>query len=140
MLIPTKTKPPHGVSLLVDSFEDRADSGAFDKAACTPRGGPTYVPVVSLEYSLPGPLPGGPRLPPTPNNFPCQALTPSRLRMPAHHPNLRTNLSHRHHIRNTLAFSSVEGTDVEHQIQGIGLQRHDVLKPLDFGPSQGNAP
>ena len=89
MLIPTKAKSPQAVSVLA----------SLDEKAGSPGGETTYVPVVSLEYSLPGPV-GGHRLP-APQNNPPQPTRTGRLRLPRH-----LNLRPRLHIRHTLAGKS----------------------------------
>ena len=88
MLIPTKTKSSQSVTLL-EPLED--------KGTCTPRAGTTYVPVVSLEYSLPGPT-GLSRLPPAATLTSSQSLTTGRLRLHRSPNSQRIN----HHMRNSL--------------------------------------
>ena len=89
MLIPTKAKSSHEISILA-SFEEKADSSG---------GGTTYVPVVALEYTLPGPI-GGHRLP-APQSSPPQSSTTGRQRLPRH-----CNFRPKHYLRNTLAGES----------------------------------
>ena len=89
MLIPTKAKSSHEISILA-SFEEKADSSG---------GGATYVPVVALEYTLPGPI-GGHRLP-APQSSPPQSSTTGRQRLPRH-----CNFRPKRYLRNTLAGES----------------------------------
>ena len=89
MLIPTKAKSSHEISILA-SFEEKADSSG---------GGTTYVPVVALEYTLPGPI-GGHRLP-APQSSPPQSSTTGRQRLPRH-----CNFRPKRYLRNTLAGES----------------------------------
>ncbi|XP_076440977.1 uncharacterized protein LOC143280230 [Babylonia areolata] len=142
------------------------EGGEGGGSSCqSPRAGRsgTYVPVVSLEYSLPGPPLATPHRLPPPNpllphhsvsspssssSSPQALAAPSRLRVPCqhlhphpHHHSQPSNLRvvppggavGRTHVRNTLAVSPVDGPDTEQQVQGRGLHRHDVLRPLDFG-------
>ncbi|KAK7099917.1 hypothetical protein V1264_022950 [Littorina saxatilis] len=112
MLIPNKTKTSNSFSI-VASFDDKG-------AGSPPGGGTTFVPVVSLEYSLPGPIAGGPRLPPQPQASPSQSLTPRRTRLPRHRA--------QRHVRNTIAVPPVEIPETAHQIQGIGIHRQERVR------------